>query len=278
MEKKTIGGFIAALRRSQGMTQQELADRLSVSNKTISKWECGDSYPEITLVPVIAEVFGVTSDEILKGERVSEKPASAEKTIAKAELQIKRLILSSISKFKTLSLISVGLFLTGYVVLMVMSFEAYEPVIGFGVMSLFVIAGVMLEIINVSRVFSVLNSDEGLQGGRNLLVSGFETLFKNAQNVFSIATALVLISLPAIITFEVEWPFGIENMTGFAWYLYSARHLALVAIVLYWISRLTIRAVLAGKEQYSGVSVFSHDVRVTIAQTIVSALFIILML
>ena len=41
MEKKTIGGFIAALRRANGMTQQELAKKLSVTNKAVSRWETG---------------------------------------------------------------------------------------------------------------------------------------------------------------------------------------------------------------------------------------------
>lgn len=70
MDKKNTGGFIAGLRKSKGMTQKELAKLLNVSNKTVNKWECGDGYPELTLVPVIAGIFGVTSDELLRGEHV----------------------------------------------------------------------------------------------------------------------------------------------------------------------------------------------------------------
>ena len=66
-----MGSFLAALRKAKGMTQQEVADRLNVSNKTVSKWECDDGCPEIMMLPVIAELYSVTVDEILKGERIT---------------------------------------------------------------------------------------------------------------------------------------------------------------------------------------------------------------
>lgn len=68
MEKRTMGSFIAALRRANGMTQRELAERLNVSDKSVSRWECDDGYPDLSLIPVIAEIFGVTADELLRGE------------------------------------------------------------------------------------------------------------------------------------------------------------------------------------------------------------------
>ena len=71
MEKKTIGGFIAVLRKANGMTQKDLAEKLNVSDKSVSRWERDDGAPDLSLIPVIAEVFGVTCDELLKGERQS---------------------------------------------------------------------------------------------------------------------------------------------------------------------------------------------------------------
>ena len=71
VEKKTIGKFIQALRRAQGMTQRELADRLYVSDKTVSRWECDECTPELSLIPTIAEIFEITTDELLRGERRS---------------------------------------------------------------------------------------------------------------------------------------------------------------------------------------------------------------
>ena len=54
MEKKTIGGFIAALRKANGMTQKDLAERLNVSDKTVSRWERDDGAPDLAAIPAIA--------------------------------------------------------------------------------------------------------------------------------------------------------------------------------------------------------------------------------
>ncbi|MCM1543812.1 MAG: helix-turn-helix domain-containing protein [Ruminococcus sp.] len=69
MEKTTIGKFIAQLRKDAGMTQKQLAEILNVSDKTISHWERDESLPDLSMIPIIAEVFGITCDELLKGEK-----------------------------------------------------------------------------------------------------------------------------------------------------------------------------------------------------------------
>ena len=70
MDAKLIGNMIAELRRSKGYTQSELAARLNVSDKTVSKWENGLGYPEITQFPAIAAIFGVSIDYLMTGDRV----------------------------------------------------------------------------------------------------------------------------------------------------------------------------------------------------------------
>ena len=67
----SIGQFIAALRKANGLTQQEVAERLNVSNKSVSRWERGECAPDLSLIPALAEMFGVTCDELLKGERIN---------------------------------------------------------------------------------------------------------------------------------------------------------------------------------------------------------------
>ena len=69
MNKKLLGSTIASLRKKSGMTQSALAQALNVSDKAVSKWETGLGYPEITLLPEIAKVFGVTVDYLITGER-----------------------------------------------------------------------------------------------------------------------------------------------------------------------------------------------------------------
>ena len=73
MDKKSMGSFIAALRKSKGWTQKDLAELLHVSDKTVSRWETGDGAPDLALVPVLAELFGVSCDELLRGERDKER-------------------------------------------------------------------------------------------------------------------------------------------------------------------------------------------------------------
>ncbi len=73
-----IGAFIAKLRREQGITQSALADKLNISNRTVSKWENGDGLPDISLLPEIARIFGVSVDELLSGEKKEEKAIRVE--------------------------------------------------------------------------------------------------------------------------------------------------------------------------------------------------------
>ncbi len=69
MPKMTIGEFLSLQRKAKGLTQQEVADMLGISNKTLSSWESGRSYPDILTLPALAELYGVTVDEILNGVR-----------------------------------------------------------------------------------------------------------------------------------------------------------------------------------------------------------------
>lgn len=86
--KSGIGEFLSILRKSKGLTQQEVADALGVSNKTVSSWETGASCPDIGMLPAIAELFGVTCDELLRGERLPQpSPERARKKNAKRRLR-----------------------------------------------------------------------------------------------------------------------------------------------------------------------------------------------
>ena len=70
------GAFLCTLRKARGMTQEQVAEALCVSNKTISKWESGAGLPDITILPDLAEFYGVTADDLLAGQRLQ----SAERT------------------------------------------------------------------------------------------------------------------------------------------------------------------------------------------------------
>ncbi len=83
MDAKTTGQFISILRKEKNMTQTALADELNISNRTVSKWENGDGFPDITILPQLANILSVSVDELLKGERCEK----SEKTVKITEIE-----------------------------------------------------------------------------------------------------------------------------------------------------------------------------------------------
>ena len=72
MDQIKIGKFIAEERKTKQYTQRELADKLSISDKTISKWETGNGFPEVSLLLPLCNELEVTVNELLSGERLQE--------------------------------------------------------------------------------------------------------------------------------------------------------------------------------------------------------------
>ena len=69
MNSKAIGATIAAYRKKTGCTQAELAEKLNISNKTVSKWENGQGYPDIVHLPLLAKCLGVSVDDLLSDKK-----------------------------------------------------------------------------------------------------------------------------------------------------------------------------------------------------------------
>ena len=78
MEKKTLGAMIAALRKDKGMTQLELAEKMGVTDKAVSKWERDVACPDVASLPRLAELLGVSVDELMQGQ--TEKKSSSTTT------------------------------------------------------------------------------------------------------------------------------------------------------------------------------------------------------
>ena len=70
MDQIKIGKFIAEERKAKKYTQRELADKLSISDKTISKWERGNGFPEVSLLLPLCNELEITVNELLSGERL----------------------------------------------------------------------------------------------------------------------------------------------------------------------------------------------------------------
>lgn len=127
MDKRAMGSFIAALRRAKGLTQRELAELLNVSDKAVSRWERGDAAPDLSVIPALAELFGVTADELLRGER---RPDLGEGFSWLGAARREWLIKSAMTKLNIRTVISLGLALFGFAVLSVCLVKpemVYEP-------------------------------------------------------------------------------------------------------------------------------------------------------
>lgn len=83
MDQVKIGKFISDERKAKGYTQKQLSELLGISDKTISKWECGKSMPELGYLQQLCEILQINVNELLSGERLSgdDYPRKAEETI-----------------------------------------------------------------------------------------------------------------------------------------------------------------------------------------------------
>jgi transcriptional regulator with XRE-family HTH domain len=141
MEKKTIGQFISVLRKANGMTQKELAEKLYVSDKTVSRWECDESTPDLALIPVLAEIFQITTDELLRGERKNPEKEGDDggRYALKSEKAWKNLLYTRKKKYDTLTFISLGLSIGGWLVGILCNFAFYNGVLGFVLGTIFLL-------------------------------------------------------------------------------------------------------------------------------------------
>lgn len=112
---QSFGKMIAALRRENGMTQLDLAEKMGVTDKAVSKWERDLSYPDVNSIPKLAEIFGITVDELMqvksdsktnsKDNRVSEVISLTLKGVALA-MGIAVVVLSFLNTIDTESAVS----------------------------------------------------------------------------------------------------------------------------------------------------------------------------
>ncbi len=119
MDQIKIGKFIAEMRKEQSLTQRQLADRIGISDKTVSKWETGKGLPEVSLMMPLCDTLHINVNELLSGERLtdSEYQRKAEENIMdlvkEREESKKKIILSVIECALTLLSGTTLILLTG---------------------------------------------------------------------------------------------------------------------------------------------------------------------
>lgn len=108
MDQVKTGQFIKACRKEKALTQREVAEKLNISEKTVSKWETGNGLPEVSLMLPLCELLEISVNELLSGERLDEK-----KYFEKAEQNIMSLIQEKAEAKKKLIIA----FITGFAML-----------------------------------------------------------------------------------------------------------------------------------------------------------------
>lgn len=141
MPQKQINDVIRESRKRAGLTQEQLAEKLGVSNKTVSKWETGRSYPDLLLVPAISKELGISVTEFFDCDET--KPENTKQLNTEKILQNRRNVIFSICLF----LLSPIPTLVGY------AFQTYESVlILFSVSMLMIIVSLITVIMSVAHV------------------------------------------------------------------------------------------------------------------------------
>ncbi len=208
MEQKAMGAFIAALRKANGMTQKELAERLNVSDKSVSRWERGDGAPDLALIPVLAEVFGVTCDELLRGERRPPDAAPAGPD-PKAEKQRQRLIDSTLTRFRNQSISAASFAVAGVCFAVGIDLGALEAAIALCVGAVILLLAALVEALAVSNAFLAVAGEEGAQ---TACLRG--TVVRWAGRVFTFIVALLAFLAPLALA-------GSEGLVLSSWLVYG---------------------------------------------------------
>ena len=211
MEKKTMGGFMAALRKAHGMTQKELAERLNVSDKTVSRWERDDGLPDLSLIPVLAEIFGITCDELLRGERAASRDVPSDALTAKAEKQRKNLMTQSLRRFQNRSWITIGLAVAGLLAAAIANLGFLRAYIGFFLGAVYYLAAAVCEAIFVNNARYAV--EDASLDAEELLPYRYQVQ-QRAERVFVLIATLLGATLPLIFVGDAHW--GVD---GGSWFL-----------------------------------------------------------
>lgn len=105
MNNSKIGVFIAERRKDMGMTQKDLSNKLCVTDRAVSKWECGKGLPDISIMPLLCELLDISINELLDGEKIAPQEVGV-----KAERQIMELLRErQVNKKKLWMQIAIGI-------------------------------------------------------------------------------------------------------------------------------------------------------------------------
>lgn len=223
------------------MTQKDLAERLNVSDKSVSRWENDEGAPDLSLIPVIAEIFGVTCDELLRGERKSPEqraePMAESEPSPKAEKQLQRMLKSAMAQYKNRTYIAMGISVGGLIAALICNLVFLRASLGFLLGAVFFAASIVCQIIFMNRaMFSV--DEEEFQNLPEL--NGFK---RNAIRLTEISVGLTVLFVGftfPLVLINAYLGLGADSMLLFG-LIGMAAFLVIYAVVLWFVNARLIR-------------------------------------
>lgn len=250
MEKKTIGKFISVLRKANGMTQKDFGEKLFVSDKTVSRWERDECTPDLYLIPAIAEIFGITADELLRGERNnperSDEEHREEGQRAKSEKQFRLLLERNSKKYQNFTMISIGITILGLISAMIANLSFSKGLIAFCLTLAFCTASEICQIcFAVNARFSADEEDESR--AQQFLLSN-NNVMKTAIRISFFNLLSVAFCLPLVVLLDSPSYYGLEFSS---WLLWGGLFVLAIGVFTYIFYVLRIHSRLCVKGLYS---------------------------
>ncbi len=177
MDTVKIGEFLTSLRKSKGLTQQEVAQALYVTQKTVSRWENGNGIPDINILVDVAQFYDISVDELLKGERNLKDQSKV--TVNEKNLNRSKLIENHLMKKQNLifiisTSILVILFILG-LIFWLLSYNEIGLVINFSGL----IIGIFGYIYGTLELRRILNDEDNIELQEDLLKTKLQLKKKN---------------------------------------------------------------------------------------------------
>ncbi len=186
MDLKKNGRFLSEIRKEEGLTQKQLAEQIGVSDKTISKWECGHGFPDVSMMMPLCQTLHISINELVSGERIS-----ANEYLEKAEVNMMNLIQDKENQRKSIirEIISGIVWLAGIAVFVVLMLCVVEN--GFVANNL----TYYLDLVGIMEVVFVMLFALGFAGRLKDFRNGFAYLFHGAENSEQLTNSIAAVAL-----------------------------------------------------------------------------------
>lgn len=264
MEKRTLGTFIAVLRKAKGLTQRQLAEMLNVSDKAVSRWERNECAPDLSVIPVLADIFDISVDELLRGQRKQPEEPLTNYETQKSEKQLRYLLKKKAADFGIRTCASFALSMFGLIAAMICNLGFLRAYIGFFVGCLFYTLAILCQTVSLITGLHGLDSED-LEEDTKV---PRRTMLLLSELSVSITVCLTAATLPLLILVNDTY----AGLSSASWAVYGLLWGAMAAVICLAVCILINRRM--GYQTFPGLSTPKNKLRIRAALILAAALFI----